>query len=204
MGMKTKTKTQTQMGKMGNGAKYLKYDMHIELQKQLCSQQILAIIMRWARMEFNFAATKQSAFPCKACGMGLGGLGVSGFGFRTSGLDVGRGVCDTGQFRMGHCDFGKLRDRACTLKRTKPNRIEQNRGMSSPSPTAWFDEVQLERQKQTQFTPTLSTPETLQTRKAVPPSWTVVLCAISFWSRKNRRMVAGRNRAGEKEHKTKS
>lgn len=34
------------------------------------------------------------------------------------------------------------------------------------------------RIKQTQFTPTRSTPDTLQTRKAVPPSWTVVLCAI--------------------------
>lgn len=32
--------------------------------------------------------------------------------------------------------------------------------------------------KQTQFTPTLSTPATLHTKKAVPPNWTVVLCAI--------------------------
>lgn len=34
------------------------------------------------------------------------------------------------------------------------------------------------KNKQTQFTPTLSTPETLHTRNAVPPNWTVVLCAI--------------------------
>lgn len=33
-------------------------------------------------------------------------------------------------------------------------------------------------QKQTQLTPTLSTPATLHTKKAVPPNWTVVLCAI--------------------------
>lgn len=51
--------------------------------------------------------------------------------------------------------------------------------------------AQLERQKQTQFTPTLSTPETLQTRKAVPPSWTVVLCAISCGGEKGERENTG-------------
>lgn len=39
-------------------------------------------------------------------------------------------------------------------------------------------EMQGNTTKQTQFTPTLSTPATLHTKKAVPPNWTVVLCAI--------------------------
>lgn len=60
--------------------------------------------------------------------------------------------------------------------------------MVSTSAREWGKPLSLcgtirERQKQTQFTPTLSTPETLQTRKAVPPSWTVVLCAISCWNK---------------------
>lgn len=60
--------------------------------------------------------------------------------------------------------------------------------------------AQLERQKQTQFTPTLSTPETLQTRKAVPPSWTVVLCAISCRRKKKRR--GERERRGRERENT--
>lgn len=58
--------------------------------------------------------------------------------------------------------------------------------------------AQLERQKQTQFTPTLSTPETLQTRKAVPPSWTVVLCAISCGEERKREKGGERENTGQK------
>lgn len=61
--------------------------------------------------------------------------------------------------------------------------------------------AQLERQKQTQFTPTLSTPETLQTRKAVPPSWTVVLCAISCGEERKRERE---RRERERKYRTKS